>query len=134
MEGKRFLGRTGRRSAPAFIAATLTFGVALSVPGVAFARAKSGSASGSTSGTCSESPNPVALGALYTVTGAHLPAGQIVSVSVTDPKGTQWGSTLTTATGTLTFVGQAAVAGSYSVRITGGSKGSLLATCGFRTA
>jgi hypothetical protein len=132
MAGEGSLGSTGRRAA-LFIAA-VTIGVAVALPGVAVARARSGGASGSTSGTCSESPNPVAVGAVYNVTGAHLPAGQIVSVSVTDPKGTQWGSTRTTATGTLTFTGVAAVAGSYSVRITGGSKGSLLATCGFRTA
>jgi hypothetical protein len=132
MAADRFLGRRGRRAA--LLIAAVTIGVAVALPGVAVARARSGGASGTVSGTCSEAPNPVPVGALYNVTGAHLPAGQIVSVSVTDPKGTQWGSTRTTATGTLTFTGQAAVAGAYSVRITGGSKGSLLATCGFRTA
>jgi hypothetical protein len=99
-------------------------------PTAAQARATSGTASGS----CSVAPNPVAVGSTYTVSGAHLPAGQIVSLTITDPKGTQWGSVRTTSTGTLIYSGQASNAGSYSVRITGGSKGSLLATCGFRTA
>ena len=37
----------------------------------------------------------MAVGGTYTVSGAHLPAGQIVSLTVTDPKGTQWGSVRT---------------------------------------
>jgi hypothetical protein len=60
-----------------------------------------------------------------------LPAGQIVTVTVTDPKGSQVGTTLTTSTGTMTFYGQASVVGAYSVRVTGGRKLSLLASCSF---
>jgi hypothetical protein len=128
MAGERKLQGTKRRLA--YIIAATAIGSLVLAPGTAGARAAAPTASG----TCSEAPNPVAVGAMYTVTGAHLPAGQIVSVSVSDPKGTQWVSTRTTSTGTLTATGRAANAGSYSVRITGGSKGSLLATCGFVTA
>ena len=88
--------------------------------------------SGSTSGTCSESPNPVAVGGIYTITGSHLAANQLVNVQVSDAKGTQIVSVITTSTGTLTATGQATVAGSYSVKITGGGrKVSTYASCGF---
>ena len=90
------------------------------------------SGSGSTSGTCAESPNPVAVGGIYTIAGSRLPASQLVNVSVTDARGTQWGSVMTSSTGTMTFTGQATVAGSYSVKITGGGrKASTYASCGF---
>ena len=93
---------------------------------------QSGSGSGSTSGTCSESPNPVTVPGTYTVTGARLPANQLVNVSVSDAAGTQWGSVMTSSTGTMTFTGQATVVGSYSVKITGGGrKASTYASCGF---
>ena len=128
MAGERMTRGTGRRLA--FMIAAASIGSLVIAPGTALARPTAGTASG----TCSEAPNPVAVGGIYTVSGAHLPAGQIVSLTITDPKGTQWGSVRTTSTGTLTYAGQASVAGSYSVRITGGSKGSLLATCGFRAA
>jgi hypothetical protein len=87
----------------------------------------------STSGSCSESPNPVAVGRTYTITGSHLPANQLVSVQVGDAKGVQIVTVMTTSTGTLIATGQASVAGSYSVAITGGGRrGGTLATCGFR--
>ena len=128
MAGERKTRGTGWRLACLLAAASMA-GLVIA-PAPAQARAASGTASG----TCSEAPNPVAVGSTYTVSGSHLPAGQIVSVTVTDPAGSQWGSVRTTSTGTLTYAGVAAVAGSYTVRITGGSKGNLLATCGFRTA
>jgi hypothetical protein len=127
MAGKRLLGRTGRRLVCVIAAAAI--GSVVIAPTAARARPSAGA--GTASGTCSVTPNPVAVLATYTVSGSHLPAGQIVSVTITDPAGTQWGSVRTTSTGTLTYAGQASVAGSYSVRITGGTKGSLLATCGF---
>jgi hypothetical protein len=105
-----------------------------SIGTAAYAAHSSGSGSTGTA-TCSESPNPVQVGGIYTITGAHLPANQIVNVQVRDAKGAQVVTVMTTSTGTLLATGQASVAGSYSVAITsGGRKVSTLATCGFRTA
>jgi hypothetical protein len=81
---------------------------------------------------CGVAPNPVALGSLYTVSAANLGANRLVSVKVADATGTQAGSVLTDARGSATYVGQASVAGGYSVRITDTSrKAILLATCTF---
>jgi hypothetical protein len=94
------------------------------------------SGSGSTgSASCSESPNPVRVGGIYTISGSHLPANQIVNVQVSDAKGAQVVTVMTTSTGTLIATGQASVAGSYTVTIGGGGrKGGSLATCGFQAA
>jgi hypothetical protein len=104
------------------------------IAGLATAAGAAHQSSGSASGSCSESPNPVAVGGIYTITGSHLPANQLVNVKVSDAKGAQIVTVMTTSTGTLTATGQASVSGSYSVAITsGGRKVSTLATCGFRT-
>jgi hypothetical protein len=88
-----------------------------------------------TSGSCSESPNPARVGGIYTITGSHLPASQLVNVQVSDAKGTQVVTVMTSSTGTLIANGQAGVAGAYTVTIGGGGrKGGVLATCGFRAA
>ena len=127
MTGERMLNGKGRRLACVIAAAAI--GSVFVAPVGAQARGTAGTASGS----CSEAPNPVAVGSTYTVSGSHLPAGQIVNVTVTDPAGTQWGSVRTTSTGTLTYAGVASVVGSYSVRITDSSrKANLLASCAFK--
>lgn len=118
-----------RRVVFAFVAAVAVLGLATAAEAARPAPSSGGSAS------CSESPNPVAVRGIYTITGSHLPANQIVGVTVRDPKGAQTVTVMTTSTGTLRATGQASVAGSYSVAITGGGrKVSTLATCGFRAA
>jgi hypothetical protein len=97
------------------------------------ARPSGGGSTGSA--TCSEAPNPVRVGGIYTISGSHLPANQLVNVQVNDAKGAQVVTVMTTSTGTLVATGQATVAGSYTVTIGGGGRhGGGLATCGFRAA
>jgi hypothetical protein len=97
--------------------------------------AHQGSSGPSTSGSCSESPNPVRVGGIYTISGSHLPANQLVNVQVSDAKGAQVVTVMTNPTGTLFAPGHASVAGSYTVTIGGGGRhGGGLATCGFRAA
>jgi hypothetical protein len=91
-----------------------------------------GTTTGGSAGSCSESPNPVAVGGTYTITGTRLPANQLVSVAVRDAAGSQWGSVQTSATGALTFTGPATVRGSYSVTISGSGKhAGTLGSCSF---
>jgi hypothetical protein len=85
-----------------------------------------------TSGSCSVTPNPAAVGKTYTVLGSRLGAGRIVNVLVTDSAGTQWGSVQTDSTGSMQYVGVAAVSGGYSVKVTdSGRKAATLASCAF---
>jgi hypothetical protein len=122
MEAKRISFR--RLFATALVAlATLT------VPATAaHARATSTTASGS----CWATPNPVAVGQDYAVSGNRLGANRMVNVWVADAAGTQWGSKITNADGTVSVQFHASVLGTYSVKITdSGRKPATLATCSF---
>jgi hypothetical protein len=94
-----------------------------------------GATTGGSGGACSEAPNPVAVGRIYTITGTRLPANQLVSVAVADAAGSQWGSVQTSASGTITFTGPATVRGGYAVTIgSTGKHGGTLASCSFSAA
>jgi hypothetical protein len=113
----------------------LVVGALAAASGIAAASPPSKSGGGTTggsTGSCGESPNPVAVGATYTIRGSGLPANQLVSVAVTDAAGTQWGSVQTSATGAMSFTGPATVRGGYAVTISGSGKhASTLASCTF---
>lgn len=76
-------------------------GVAVFKSFAAPANGKGGSG-GSTSGSCSVSPNPVAVGAQWTVTGSNLGANAIVDVLITDSAATTAFNIQADASGNLT--------------------------------
>jgi hypothetical protein len=86
---------------------------------------------GGAQGSCSVS-GPVTQYGSYTVVGSGLPASTVVNVYVSDSGGTQWSSTTTSSSGTMSVSGYASYTGTYSVSVTSsGRKPSTLATCSF---
>lgn len=67
---------------------------------------------------CSVTPNPVAPGDTYTITGTGLPANGLVNVRIVEALGTQSGSNYTDDTGTVVFNSRSYWPGDVTVEIT----------------
>ena len=98
-------------------------GTALAGPHVSAAR-----------GSCSVAPNPVAVGATWTMSGSNLGASKNFTVTVSDAGGTQYFFLASTSTGTMTFSWHSYYAGTSSVAIVdaSGRKASTVASCSFQ--
>jgi hypothetical protein len=88
---------------------------------------------GSTSASCSASPNPVTQNTDYTLTVNGLAASQIVNVLVSDSGGTTVWQLQADDTGSTAVVGHAWWSGTSNVKVQKQSKHSwtVLATCSF---
>lgn len=84
-------------------------------------------------GSCSVTPNPVALNAQYTVTGTNLGASRSVNVYVQGSGGMNTFFRYTDASGTTSVTWYASWTGSNNVSIysSSGRKEALLASCSF---
>ena len=114
--------------------AALALGGAVLVPALPASAARSTGGTTPSGGSCSATPNPVAVWATYTVNGAGLPAGSIVNVYVRDAGGsTHWTSAQVDSTGHAVVTGSSAYAGTASVTIrSSGRKTAQLAACSFQ--
>lgn len=119
------LARVGAAGASAVLVVALLASTTLA--------AKPGGGGSASGGTCYETPNPVALGALYTVYGNNLGTNISVDVNVTDSAGTTVLMGYTGSTGSVVVSSYAGISGTYQVTIVGlgGHKTKLLATCSF---
>lgn len=97
-----------------------------------------GGSTGGSSGTCSVTPNPVAVGADYTVKGSNLGANRYVNVNVSDAVGTTTFFAQTDGAGSVTVVWHAYRSGTSTVKITDNStkrtSGTVLASCSFQVS
>jgi hypothetical protein len=105
--------------------------VTVAIAGTTFA-AKPGPAP-STTATCSVTPNPVAVGGLYTFTGTGFRAGELLGVMVTDSHGTQAFNLQADAAGVAAVSSYASWAGTSKVTVNdiGGRKKIFLTSCSF---
>lgn len=121
------LARAARSTAIAAVVLTLA-------AGTAFAGKPGGGGGTSGGGSCYVTPNPVAVGSMYTVYGSKLGTNLSVNVKVTDSHGTTTLMNYTGTSGSITVSSYASWSGAYGVSIvsTGGHKTQLLASCSFQ--
>lgn len=120
------LARAGRSTAIAAVVLTLA-------AGTAFAGKPGGTSGGG--GSCYVTPNPVAVGSMYTVYGSKLGTNLSVNVNVSDTYGTTTLMGYTGASGSIIVSSYASWSGAYAVAIvsTGGHhKSQPLASCSFQ--
>jgi hypothetical protein len=84
------------------------------IAGTAFAGKPSGG--GTTGGSCSVNPNPVAVGSDYDLTGRNLGAGAIVNVLISDSGGTTSWNLQADASGTASVTWHSYWTGTSSVK------------------
>jgi hypothetical protein len=94
---------------------------------------KPGGGGGTTSGTCWVNPNPVAIGADYTLTGAGLGAYAVVNVLITDSGNTTSWNLMADASGTAAVTWHAYWTGTTSVSFLKSSRhgSTTVASCSF---
>jgi hypothetical protein len=114
MRAENRLTKPTRRHLWRTLCAVTVVGVSLSVAGPAIA-AKPGSTSTMT-GSCAVNPNPVAVGAGYTLTGSNLGAYALVNVLITDSAGTTSWNLQADASGTTSVYSYAYWSGTNSVK------------------
>lgn len=87
----------------------------------------------STTGSCSVTPNPVAVGANYTISGSKLGAGRFVNFHVTDAGGTTVFNRQSDSSGNASVTWHSYYRGTSSVRIddVSGRKAVTVARCSF---
>jgi hypothetical protein len=105
------------------------------IVGTAFAAGKGGGGTTSGgSGSCSANPNPVTVGADYTLVGTGLGAYTIVNVLISDSSSTTSWNLQADANGTSTLVWHSYWAGTTKVtykKSSGRNKTTVVATCSF---
>ena len=85
-----------------------------------------------TAAACAATPNPVAVGDAYTVTGWNLTPGAMVDVYVSDAVGLRWSSATADGSGTISVPGWANFEGTSTVTVKAHTrKATVLATCTF---
>jgi hypothetical protein len=85
------------------------------IAGTAFAAKPTGGSSAA--GTCAANPNPVTLGAQYTIAGAGLKAGEVINVYIHDSLGTTVKSTAADGAGSWSVSSWASIAGTSNVDV-----------------
>jgi hypothetical protein len=109
--------------------------VGVLIASTAFAgRGGSGGNTSSGGGSCAVAPNPVAIGANWTMSAVNLPAGSYVDVYDADSSSTTMWMAQVSSTGTLSMTWHSYLAGTSTIRITttNTKKASTLASCSFR--
>jgi hypothetical protein len=84
-----------------------------------------------TSATCAVSPNPVAAGAQFVISGSKFAPSQFLTLAIKSAAGTSFVWTQADANGNLSKAWQVQTAGSNSVKVYNSTNNALLATCGF---
>ncbi len=91
--------------------------------------------SSTTSGICAVTPDPVAVGADYTLAGANLGAGTLVNIMIADPNSTSSWNLQADAAGTVELVWHAYWPGTSNVKFQTANKHhgwTTVATCSFQ--
>lgn len=118
-----------------FVALSITAVLAcgLAVPAFA-AKGASGGKNTSPTGSCSVNPNPVAVGADYTLTGTGLGANALVNVLITDSGGTTSWNLQADSAGTASVVWHSYWSGTSNVKFNESARhGSVtVASCAFQ--
>ena len=122
----------GRRRLLTSVLAAGMLSAAVLTAGPALAGKPPPSGGGGGNASCQVSPNPVALGAGYTVLGSGLTPGGMVNVLVSNSGGSNWWSAQADTGGRIAVPAYANWRGANTVKITtGGRRPSTLATCSF---
>jgi hypothetical protein len=123
-----------RRAARAVtVPAVALAALSLAAPAMAAKPGGSTATGGTTSASCSASPNPVAQNSDYTLTVNGLAAAQIVNVMVSDSAGTTVWQLQADGSGVITVVGHAYWTGTSKVTVQKQAKRtwSTVTTCSF---
>jgi hypothetical protein len=125
--------RTGLAAAALAVAAITTLGAtapALAAKGGGGGKPGGG---GTTAGSCSVNPNPVAVGADYTLTGTGLGAGTLVNVLISDPGNTSSWNLQADSNGTSTLIWHSYWTGTTKVtyQVNGRHGSTVVASCSF---
>ena len=126
--------RTGLAAAALAVAALTTLGA--SAPALAAKGGGGGKPGGggtTTAGSCSVNPNPVTVGADYTLTGTGLGAGTIVNILISDSGTTGSWNLQADSNGTSTLVWHSYWTGTTKVtyQVNGRHGSTVVASCSF---
>lgn len=81
--------------------------------------------------TCQVSPNPVAAGAWFTVTGSNYGPGQGLTLAINSTGGTSYVWTIADSAGNFSATSRVSTTGSNTVKVHASLGGALLGSCSF---